>query len=44
MINKKVHAKNAKKDAKKLKLNFAHFCGLSLRPLREIFKIQEIIK
>jgi len=40
MNNKKVHAKNAKKDAKKSELNFALFCGFSLRPLREIFEKQ----
>jgi len=36
MNNKKVHAKNAKRDAKISEPNFALFCGFSWRPLREI--------
>jgi len=36
MNNKKVHAKNAKRDAKISEPNFAPLCGFSWRSLREI--------
>ena len=41
MNNKKVHANNAKKEAKKPEPNFALFCGFSLRPLREILELHK---